>query len=47
MDPDGNIVCTMAPSWTYSDPQTYPVSTGAAAYINERISRIILHDISF
>uniref|UniRef100_A0A8C1T8T1 Protein arginine methyltransferase 7 n=1 Tax=Cyprinus carpio TaxID=7962 RepID=A0A8C1T8T1_CYPCA len=28
MDPDGNIVCTMAPSWNYSDPRTYPVSTG-------------------
>uniref|UniRef100_A0A8C2G4N6 Protein arginine N-methyltransferase 7 n=1 Tax=Cyprinus carpio TaxID=7962 RepID=A0A8C2G4N6_CYPCA len=24
MDPDGNIVCTMAPSWNYSDPHTYP-----------------------
>ncbi|XP_048014359.1 protein arginine N-methyltransferase 7 [Megalobrama amblycephala] len=24
MDPDGNIVCTMAPSWTYSEPRTYP-----------------------
>uniref|UniRef100_A0A8C2KHB3 Protein arginine N-methyltransferase n=1 Tax=Cyprinus carpio TaxID=7962 RepID=A0A8C2KHB3_CYPCA len=24
MDPDGNIVCTMAPSWSYSDPRTYP-----------------------
>lgn len=26
MDPDGNIVCTMAPSWACSKPQTYPVS---------------------
>ncbi|XP_055047703.2 protein arginine N-methyltransferase 7 [Misgurnus anguillicaudatus] len=24
MDPDANIVCTMAPSWTYSAPQSYP-----------------------
>ncbi|XP_016407491.1 protein arginine N-methyltransferase 7-like, partial [Sinocyclocheilus rhinocerous] len=24
MDPDGNIVCTMTPSWNYSDPHTYP-----------------------
>uniref|UniRef100_A0A673J179 Protein arginine N-methyltransferase 7 n=1 Tax=Sinocyclocheilus rhinocerous TaxID=307959 RepID=A0A673J179_9TELE len=24
MDPDGNIVCTMAPSWNYSDPRSYP-----------------------
>ncbi|XP_043083667.1 protein arginine N-methyltransferase 7 isoform X2 [Puntigrus tetrazona] len=24
MDPDGNIVCTMAPSWNYSDPHSYP-----------------------
>ncbi|XP_065147726.1 protein arginine N-methyltransferase 7 [Paramisgurnus dabryanus] len=23
MDPDANIVCTMAPSWTYSAPQSY------------------------
>ncbi|XP_056596506.1 protein arginine N-methyltransferase 7 [Triplophysa dalaica] len=24
MDPDGNIVCTMAPSWACSKPQSYP-----------------------
>ncbi|XP_066504878.1 protein arginine N-methyltransferase 7 [Hoplias malabaricus] len=24
MDPSGSIVCSMAPSWTYSDPQEYP-----------------------
>ncbi|XP_051545825.1 protein arginine N-methyltransferase 7 [Myxocyprinus asiaticus] len=24
MDPDGNIVCTMAPSWTYPEPNSYP-----------------------
>ncbi|KAK2867103.1 hypothetical protein Q8A67_025220 [Cirrhinus molitorella] len=24
MDPNGDIVCTMAPSWNYSDPRTYP-----------------------
>uniref|UniRef100_A0A672QUB8 Protein arginine N-methyltransferase 7 n=1 Tax=Sinocyclocheilus grahami TaxID=75366 RepID=A0A672QUB8_SINGR len=24
MDPDGSIVCTMTPSWNYSDPHTYP-----------------------
>uniref|UniRef100_A0A8C1T8E9 Protein arginine N-methyltransferase n=1 Tax=Cyprinus carpio TaxID=7962 RepID=A0A8C1T8E9_CYPCA len=28
MDPDGNIVCTMAPSWNYSDPRTYPIHYG-------------------
>lgn len=26
MDPDGNIVCTMAPSWACPKPQSYPVS---------------------
>ncbi|XP_030625284.1 LOW QUALITY PROTEIN: protein arginine N-methyltransferase 7 [Chanos chanos] len=24
MDPSGSIVCTMAPSWTYPDPRSYP-----------------------
>nr|AAI64723.1 Prmt7 protein [Danio rerio] len=24
MDPEGNIVCTMAPSWSYADPHAYP-----------------------
>ncbi|XP_051548922.1 protein arginine N-methyltransferase 7-like isoform X2 [Myxocyprinus asiaticus] len=24
MDPDGSIVCTMAPSWTYPEPNSYP-----------------------
>nr|XP_023675560.1 protein arginine N-methyltransferase 7 isoform X1 [Paramormyrops kingsleyae] len=24
MDPDGTIVCSMAPSWTYQDPRSYP-----------------------
>ncbi|XP_076878322.1 protein arginine N-methyltransferase 7 [Brachyhypopomus gauderio] len=24
MDPSGTIVCSMAPSWTYSDPRSYP-----------------------
>ncbi|KAK1803976.1 hypothetical protein P4O66_003911 [Electrophorus voltai] len=24
MDPSGTIVCSMAPSWTYSDPRAYP-----------------------
>lgn len=26
MDPSGSIVCTMAPSWTYQQPQMAPVS---------------------
>lgn len=26
MDPEGSIVCSMAPSWTYADPQEGPVS---------------------
>lgn len=26
MDPSGSIVCTMAPSWTYPEPKTAPVS---------------------
>lgn len=26
MDPSGSIVCTMAPSWTYPQPETAPVS---------------------
>uniref|UniRef100_A0AAY4CCM1 Protein arginine N-methyltransferase n=1 Tax=Denticeps clupeoides TaxID=299321 RepID=A0AAY4CCM1_9TELE len=24
MDPEGTIICTLAPSWTYSDPKDYP-----------------------
>ncbi|KAG7468482.1 hypothetical protein MATL_G00143210 [Megalops atlanticus] len=24
MDPDGTIVCSMAPSWTYQEPKSYP-----------------------
>ncbi|KAJ8272236.1 hypothetical protein COCON_G00110950 [Conger conger] len=24
MDPDGTIICSMAPSWTYPDPKSYP-----------------------
>ena len=26
MDPEGSIVCSMAPSWTYADPKDCPVS---------------------
>ena len=30
MDPNGTIVCSMAPSWTYPEPRSAPVSTGLA-----------------
>lgn len=34
MDPQGSIVCTMAPSWTYPQPETAPVSPVLHSHVN-------------
>lgn len=33
MDSSGNIVCTMAPSWTYKEPKMAPVSGGQSVTV--------------
>lgn len=38
MDPGGSIVCSMAPSWTYSDLREYPVrQTQHIAYLQQSL----------
>lgn len=34
MDPSGSIVCSMAPSWTYPDPQSAPVSAVGMSWMH-------------
>ena len=34
MDPEGSIVCTMAPSWTYPQPKAAPVSADLHSHLH-------------